>query len=73
METPPDGTLHIVVDNTVVVYRLAGIVYYGNCHFTARFVDFDGNVWFNDGMIHARSVNREGTVDTVDLMQDVTK
>ncbi len=72
METPPDDTLRIVVDNTVVVYHLAGIVYYGNCHFTARFVDFDGNVWFNDGMIHARSANREGTVDTVDLMRDAT-
>ncbi|PBK63104.1 hypothetical protein ARMSODRAFT_1024394 [Armillaria solidipes] len=36
-ETPPDDTIRIVIDNTVVVYRLAGIVYYGNCHFTARF------------------------------------
>ena len=31
-------------------YRLCGLVYFANWHFTARIVTDDGNIWFHDGM-----------------------
>ncbi|PPQ97805.1 hypothetical protein CVT26_012849 [Gymnopilus dilepis] len=31
-------------------YVLKGVVYFGDFHFTARFLDNDGVVWFHDGM-----------------------
>ncbi|KAK0235584.1 hypothetical protein EDD85DRAFT_837352 [Armillaria nabsnona] len=54
------------------MYCLSGIVYYGNGHFTARFIDLDGSVWFNDGIMQARGARREGTTVNVNLMQDVS-
>ena len=31
-------------------YRLCGLVYFSNWHFTARVITEDGNIWFHDGM-----------------------
>ncbi|PBK91036.1 hypothetical protein ARMGADRAFT_908802, partial [Armillaria gallica] len=46
----PDLNINIEVNGTAMLYCLSGIVYYGNGHFTARFIDLDGSVWFNDGI-----------------------
>ncbi|PBK84052.1 hypothetical protein ARMGADRAFT_890831, partial [Armillaria gallica] len=50
MTVSPDLTIHIDVDGIAMLYHLVGIVYYGNSHFTARFTNTDGSVWFNDGI-----------------------
>jgi hypothetical protein len=43
-------------------YRLAGMVYFGHFHFTARVVTLDGKVYMHDGMSGAYSTY-EGAVD----------
>ncbi len=40
----PDPTIRINVDGTAVLYSLSGIVYYGNGHFTARFININGSI-----------------------------
>lgn len=35
-----------------VEYRLCGLIYYGNNHFTARIITKKDEVWFNDGLIN---------------------
>ncbi|KAK0458655.1 uncharacterized protein EV420DRAFT_1508561 [Desarmillaria tabescens] len=52
--------------------RLAGIVYYGARHFTARFVDAENQVWFNDGIALGRHSLHEGHIDDVNMMRDKT-
>ncbi|KAK0500122.1 hypothetical protein EDD18DRAFT_1056972, partial [Armillaria luteobubalina] len=48
-------------------YRLAGIVYYGTFHFTARYVNADRTVWFNDGLVHGKRACQEGSISEIDL------
>ncbi|PBK90860.1 hypothetical protein ARMGADRAFT_1032362 [Armillaria gallica] len=62
----------VYVNDTAVLYCLSGIVYYGNGHFTTRFIDLDGSVWLNDGIVQAGGARREGTTINVNLMQDVS-
>ncbi|KAI0090052.1 hypothetical protein BDY19DRAFT_870617, partial [Irpex rosettiformis] len=31
-------------------YRLAGIIYFGDFHFTCRIIDNEGMIWYNDGI-----------------------
>jgi hypothetical protein len=44
--------------DTLVVFGLKGIVYYGDFHYTAR-VCTGGSVWFNDGMVSGRKSTYE--------------
>jgi hypothetical protein len=39
--------------NSMVVFDLKGMVYYGDFHYTAR-ICVDGSVWFHDGMVTGR-------------------
>ncbi|KAK0226756.1 hypothetical protein EDD85DRAFT_795078 [Armillaria nabsnona] len=57
------GNGHDVVQSTNI--GLSGIVYYGNGHFTIRFIDINGSIWFNDGLIQARGAHREGMTETM--------
>ncbi|PBK92579.1 hypothetical protein ARMGADRAFT_930353 [Armillaria gallica] len=68
----PDLNINIEVNGTAMLYCLSGIVYYGNRHFTARFIELDGSVWFNNGIVQARGAHREGMIINVNLMQDVS-
>jgi hypothetical protein len=44
--------------DSLVVFGLKGIVYYGDFHYTAR-VCTGGSVWFNDGMVSGRECTYE--------------
>ncbi|KAJ7934892.1 hypothetical protein B0H13DRAFT_1591282, partial [Mycena leptocephala] len=35
--------------------RLRGIIYGGQGHFTCRFIDKAGDIWFHDGMVTGRN------------------
>ncbi|KAK0437259.1 uncharacterized protein EV420DRAFT_1220474, partial [Desarmillaria tabescens] len=48
-------------------YMLAGVIYFGNAHFTARFIDNTGNVWFNDGYVNGRKSILEGEMIHIDF------
>ena len=45
-----DHVLTFTMGNDVHVWSLAGVVYYGHSHFTCRFLDKDGCVWYHDGI-----------------------
>jgi hypothetical protein len=43
--------------------RLAGVVYYGQHHFTAQIILSDGQIWFYDGIDTGRNLIYSGTVN----------
>ena len=45
-----DRELHADVDSAGASWRLFGVIYLGFAHFTARFIDECGNVWYHDGI-----------------------
>jgi hypothetical protein len=38
-----------VVNGKVANFKLRGLIYLGDFHFTARFVTSEGNIWYHDG------------------------
>ncbi|KAK0433760.1 hypothetical protein EV421DRAFT_1666825, partial [Armillaria borealis] len=47
-------------------YNLYGIIYYGGEHFTARYIDRQQTVWFNDGVRTGHSSIKEGDIHQMD-------
>jgi len=45
------------------VFRLRGIVYHGEYHYTARVISVNQNVWFHDGMNTGNSTLPQGLLD----------
>ena len=43
-------------------YKLCGIVYFGDSHFTARVIYNNGMIWFHDGLETGHTLLYEGTV-----------
>ncbi|KAK0435835.1 hypothetical protein EV421DRAFT_1667242, partial [Armillaria borealis] len=60
--TPADHALYINVNNNITQYKLHGIIDYGDKHFTARYIDKNQTVWFNDGIKTGRSSIEEGDI-----------
>ena len=53
------------------IYKLSGLIYYGQFHFTARIIANDGEIWYHDGITTGRSCVTEGNIqsyDSIDLM-----
>ena len=42
--------------------RLAGVIYYGQQHFTAQVILSDGQIWFHDGIETGRNLIYNGTI-----------
>ena len=40
-------------------FRLCGIIYFGGFHFTARIVDINDQIWYNDGIVTGNSSTLE--------------
>jgi hypothetical protein len=51
------------------VWSLAGIIYFSNCHFTSRYVDTNGSIWWHDGMSQSNFaiLERSDTMEPIDL------
>jgi len=45
-------------------YRLAGIIYFGDMHFVAHIVRWDGQIWFPDGITTHHNLIYEGCIDS---------
>ncbi|KAJ7187209.1 hypothetical protein C8R46DRAFT_880338 [Mycena filopes] len=45
--------------------RLRGIIYGGQGHFTCRFIQSDGTIWFHDGITTGSSCLRESKVQDI--------
>ena len=51
-----------------VRYKLRGIVYYEDQHFTSRFITESGMIWFHDGMLTGSSLIYEGqNIDSIPI------
>jgi hypothetical protein len=58
----PDVLVNTHIDVRQTLYRLAGVIYFGNFHFTARVITKDGRVYSHDGMDGAYS-SYQGQLD----------
>ena len=48
-------------------YRLCGVIYFGDFHFTSRIIDRKGNIWYYDGAQETSLQGcLEGTLDELD-------
>ncbi|PBK83528.1 hypothetical protein ARMGADRAFT_672566 [Armillaria gallica] len=65
-----DKQIQLTVKSNIVHYNLAGVVYYGDARYTARFVDTDGRVWYNDGLTLGRRAQLEEFIHDADMMKD---
>ncbi len=68
--TPVDEYIQLTVDSHVIRYRLVGVIYCAAAHYTARFVDTERRVWYNDGITLGWRAQLEGYIDEVDMMKD---
>lgn len=59
----PESTIRLSVNNSYQTWRLAGAVYHGFDHFTARYVDSDGRTWYHDG-----DVTKHRCIPDVDIL-----
>ena len=48
-------------------YSLRGVIYYGQHHFTCRFISRRGVVWYHNGIATGSSLVNEGFLSSVDL------
>jgi hypothetical protein len=64
--------LKLVNGDDEIGFKLKGVVYFGEFHFTSRIFTSDRTVWFHDGMTTARQCRNEGKAETFsdrDLME----
>ena len=54
-----------MIDNNEVTYKLQGIVYYGEAHFTSRVIYENGMVWHHDGLETGKNLVYEGTLNNL--------
>ena len=50
------------VDGDRTTYKLRGVMYHLNDHFTSRFISESGCVWYHDGISTGRQMTPEGSV-----------
>ena len=58
-------SMSTVINDKVHQWNLIGIVYSGHSHFTSRYIDGNGEIWFHDGVSSGHTCIRE--VHGVDL------
>ncbi|KAF5317458.1 hypothetical protein D9758_018660 [Tetrapyrgos nigripes] len=57
-----DATFNLSVNNVAYKYELAGVIYFGDQHFTARVVDPDLGCYYYDGMEHGGALRWNGNL-----------
>ena len=62
-----DSKITININGTDVQYKLRGIVYFGDNHFTSHIISESGMTWFHDGIATGASVIYEGNIDKITL------
>jgi hypothetical protein len=74
-EAPQNATFTLSAEDLIVytskaakvAYRVAGIVYSGGAHFTARYIDRHGKVWYHD------SKHRPTPLKEADIVANISK
>jgi hypothetical protein len=59
-----NSLIDIQLQNVQHRLRLAGVVYYGQHHFTAQIILSDGQVWFYDGIETGRNLIYNGSINS---------
>ena len=66
-------SISIVPEQNILIsnsqYKLIGLIYYGSFHFTCRVIDYNNNVWFNDGIATGRTMKNERSLHNFTLTQ----
>jgi len=62
-----NATVTIQRDITDHIYRLRGIIYYKNNHFTTRIINNLQEVWHHDGMRTVNTITYEGSLNRLNL------
>lgn len=44
-------------------FKLIGIIYFGNFHFTSRIIDNSGNIWYNDSIETGQRCRKEDNIN----------
>lgn len=57
--------LRFVNGDDDVIYRLKGVVYFGEFHFTSRIFKSDKSVWFHNGITTGRQCRNEGEMKKI--------
>ncbi|KZT27283.1 hypothetical protein NEOLEDRAFT_1060764 [Neolentinus lepideus HHB14362 ss-1] len=52
--------------------NLRGLIYFGDFHFTSRFISKNGDIWFNDRMTTGRECRKEGNIESTNLADLLT-
>jgi hypothetical protein len=55
-----DPTFTIFINNTENSYKLCGIIYFGDAHFTACVIYNQNMIWFHDGITTGQKLIYEG-------------
>jgi hypothetical protein len=59
-----DATFTVSINNAEVSYKLCGVIYFGDSHFTSRVINDNGMVWFHDGRVTREKMTYEGILDS---------
>ena len=65
-----DKSFLISKNGTQYFFKLRGVIYFSQNHFTSRIITQSGQIWFHDGMILQHSMRYEGLLDT-ELCPDI--
>ena len=58
-------TFTIAINNADVLYKLRGIIYYGDSHFTSHVIFDNSMTWFHDGIATRQSLIYEGILSNI--------
>ena len=58
-------SFNVTIDDNEYTYKLRGIIYYGDFHFTSRIIYENGMTWFHDGMITMDRLIYEGVIENI--------
>ena len=59
-----NSLINIQMQNGQERLRLAGVIYYGQHHFTSQIILPDGQVWFYDGIDTGRNLIYNGSINS---------
>ena len=59
---PISYDFNISISNSNILYKLCGIIYFGDSHFTSRVIYDNGMVWFHDGIDTGQTLKYEGMI-----------
>ena len=63
-----DSILITAVNGNRTTYKLRGVMYYLDNHFTSCFISESGRVWYHDGITTGRQMVPEGSVGDTELL-----